>query len=62
MQSVSDKLPPTATCPLGDVGIVSGGHLVKVHFPEPTFDGQHTVTMNYKSGIVQNVHSERPVE
>jgi len=50
----SDKLPPSATCPTEDVGLVAEHRLVEVDFPEPTFKSEHEVAKNHKSGIYES--------
>ena len=47
---VSDKLPPKATCPKEDVGVVTDKRLLKVPFTEPTFTEHDKIAKNHQTG------------
>ena len=47
---VSDMLPPKATCPSDDVGIVTDKRLLEVPFTKPTFTEHVKVAKNHLTG------------
>ncbi|KAI0221250.1 hypothetical protein LSAT2_027365 [Lamellibrachia satsuma] len=56
VNKLTDKFPPTATCPSQDVVRVAEQRLAEVNFTkEPTFEGQHKVAKNHKSGDVFHI-------
>ncbi|KAI0210330.1 hypothetical protein LSAT2_004930 [Lamellibrachia satsuma] len=52
VKSSTDKLPPKATCPKEDVGVVTDKRLLKVPFTEPTFTEHDKIAKNHQTGDV----------